>query len=75
MSDMPPDFGPAFPSMNDSGLTLRDYFAVAAMTGLCAAGNLAANAHHAGTWANSAQAAYRIADAMLSARLYPMPSD
>jgi hypothetical protein len=46
MSDTPPDFGPAFPSMNDSGLTLRDYFAAAAWTGLCAAGNLATGAHH-----------------------------
>ena len=62
--------GPAFPPMHDpdthaSGMTLRDYFAAKAMQGLLA--------QSLGTALESdpilgAQYAYRVADAMLSAR-------
>lgn len=49
-----------------TGMTLRDYFAAKAMNGICA--------HH-DTWglaeSEMAEHAYRIADAMLAARVKP----
>ena len=71
---MKPDGGPAFPSRSanivpineivHSGMSLRDYFAAAALQGICA--------HRAVTdeWAeeNLARAAYHWADAMLAER-------
>lgn len=59
---------PAFPQRTDStlaysGMTLRDYFAAKAMTGLL-------TAEIVGEYSNEhvAEIAYRIADAMLKAR-------
>ena len=55
--------GPAFPTMTQcSGMTLRDYFAAKALTGLIssAEGPVAPGIY--------AQAAYALADAMLEAR-------
>jgi hypothetical protein len=60
---------PAFPAMhfdladNEHGMTLRDYFAAKAMTGLL-------TAEIVGEYSNEhvAEIAYRIADAMLKAR-------
>lgn len=61
--------GPALPSHGSmgevvqEGMTLRDYFAAKAMSGICA---------HADTWGRDvseiAGVAYEIADAMLKAR-------
>ena len=60
---------PAFPAMhfdladNEHGLTMRDYFAAKAMTGLL-------TAELVGEYSNEhvAEISYRIADAMLKAR-------
>ena len=60
---------PAFPAMhfdlaeNEHGMTLRDYFAAKAMTGLL-------TAEIVGEYSNEhvAEISYRIADAMLKAR-------
>jgi hypothetical protein len=64
------DGGPAFPAMhfdladNEHGMTLRDYFAAAAMQGLLSrVGHDKINAHDV-----LAQRTYQIADAMLEAR-------
>lgn len=65
---MKDDGGPAFPFPSDAnagepgelGMTLRDYFAAAAMQGLCAAGNRKAQ--------GIVEAAYIIADGMLKVR-------
>lgn len=59
------DGGPAFPTpagiQHNDGMTLRDYFAAAALQGLMADGG--------GTsWDDDAKAAYRAADAMIKAR-------
>ena len=65
--------GPAFPGMdyanqfgkkNPEGMTLRDYFAAKAMTGLL-------TAEIVGEYSNEhvAEISYRIADAMLKARV------
>lgn len=65
------DGGPAFPVTNDStgeqysGMSLRDFFAAKAMVGMLAASYSKPN-HNFGR--NSADKAYRIADAMLEAR-------
>jgi hypothetical protein len=75
MSDHIPDItkmindgGPAFPRTGadghtspQSGMTLRDYFAAAALQGLIANGECP-------TWDDDAKAAYAAADAMLKAR-------
>ncbi len=60
--------GPAFPVVvppSDwvffSGMSLRDYFAAAALTGICSSGALASDA-------KASQLAYEYADAMLAAR-------
>ena len=61
--------GPAFPvrwphlDEQTGGMTLRDYFAAAALTGYLAAGNT-------GGWSNglAAEKAYSYADAMLKER-------
>ena len=63
-----PNGGPAFPNPkfnNESGMTLRDYFAAMAMQGMCSS-----DAHCVDGWAHSdiAVQAYQIADAMLEAR-------
>ena len=67
------DGGPAFPLqahgdeaksryyLTQQGMTLRDYFAAAALQGLLADGG-------GSSWENDAQAAYKAADAMLAAR-------
>ena len=69
MSNQINDGGPAFPNVPpdsqyskwDMGMTLRDYFAAAALQGLMADGG--------GTsWDDDAKAAYRAADAMIKAR-------
>lgn len=65
------DGGPAFPgqSLNErgepdephrSGMSLRDYFAAAALTGICA--------YHPGSTPDATAQAYEMADAMLAAR-------
>lgn len=68
-----PDGGPAFPRSGfsgpegfgrpENGMTLRDYFAAAALQGICA---------HPDTWwllqTGIARAAYDMADEMLAAR-------
>ena len=57
--------GPAFPSVfdHDRGMTLRDYFAIKALQGICASGP-------ASEWSNDrlSAEAYDLADAMLKAR-------
>ena len=58
--------GPAFPRTgwpNETGMTLRDYFAAKAMQGM-----LAENGGGASTNADLAVFAYRIADEMMKAR-------
>ena len=65
------DGGPAFPhttqwdgitpAINHNGMTLRDYFAAAALTGLMADGG-------GPSWDDDATHAYLCADAMLKAR-------
>ena len=54
---------PAFPDWTKDGMTLRDYFAAKAMTGLLTAETV-------GEYSNEhvAEISYRIADAMLKAR-------
>ena len=60
------DGGPAFPvSPLNSGMTLRDYFAAAALTGASASGVIY------GTEAQAATDFYRMADAMLEQRRKP----
>lgn len=54
----------AFPDKYETGMTLRDYFAAAALTGLCA---------HSGTMnlvnvESTVSRSYEIADAMLNQR-------
>ena len=63
--------GPAFPNeggpgniWNDKGMTLRDYFAAKAMQGYLSDSEWLAEVSPQGT----AEAAYRVADAMLKAR-------
>jgi len=64
----PNDGGPAFPTMDNSehyrhlGMTMRDYFASAALTGCLAA------SHTDGEPEDFARVAYGLADAMLKAR-------
>ena len=66
--------GPAFPTLavvgdtalSEGGLTVRDYFAAAAMQGICASGPMIADDV-------IAQEAYAIADAMLDARRAVVP--
>lgn len=66
--------GPAFPTLavvgdtalSEGGLTVRDYFAAAAMQGICASGPMIADDV-------IAQEAYAIADAMLAARASGAP--
>ena len=63
------DGGPAFPVPNDAnvndqeGMTLRDYFAAKAMTGICAS-----SPTDNFTDQRIAREAYNLADAMLKAR-------
>jgi hypothetical protein len=60
-NDGGPAFGFASGDMVSLGMTLRDYFAAAALQGLMADGG--------GTsWDDDAKAAYRAADAMIKAR-------
>ena len=77
MSEPFTDGGPAFPFRHKhldppgwrvtfaEGMSLRDYFASAALTGLLADPNVSGDASHAG---QLALACYIIADAMLRAR-------
>ncbi len=61
------DGGPAFPRTgwpNETGMTLRDYFAAKAMQGLFSCGK----AHDENTAHVTAKASYLMADAMLKAR-------
>jgi len=66
------DGGTAFPcdtsETNDYGMTLRDYFAAKALTGL-----LSCQSEETGFYqpANAAEEAYKMADAMLEARNKP----
>ena len=55
--------GPAFPTMEDDGITLRDYFAAKVLQGFCAAPDF--------TWDDEerlAKRCYEFADAMLAER-------
>lgn len=73
--------GPAFPSeqygaFDDSckGMTIRDYFAAKALSGMIAQGGLGFMGWHPSNWDSSkglAKSAYEIADAMLAARVKP----
>ena len=62
--------GPAFPTMqyehggDEDGISMRDYFAAKALQGMFASGNLELR----DTNEIIAEAAYKIADAMLKAR-------
>lgn len=63
------DGGPANPIGNESGISIRDYFATAIMTGVYSSGAQATI---------TAEDAYRAADLMLTARtadLYPTPME
>ena len=68
MTNQPNDGGPAFPTMDNSehyrhmGMTLRDYFAAAALQGLVA------NPESSGKWDDFARDAYSYADAMIKAK-------
>jgi hypothetical protein len=61
------DGGPAFPVTPPrdvtftAGMSLRDYFAAAALTGICSSGTLPSDA-------KASQWAYEYADALLAAR-------
>lgn len=59
----PPTVLRAFPGVLSQGMTLRDYFAAAALTGLVAS-------PHMTEWspANEATSAYQLADAMMLER-------
>ncbi len=65
------DGGPAFPVQladkvsyaNQPGMTLRDYFAAAALQGLLACPN-----HDAPSWGDFIGQSYQLADAMLAER-------
>ena len=71
MSDTINDGGPAFPCLpsqhlngfysTGNGMTMRDYFAAAALQGLLADGGGA-------SWDDDAKNAYKAADAMIRAR-------
>ena len=63
MSASEKDGGQAFPDEMETGMTLRDYFAAAAMQGYIAAG-----APTDATYRDIADKAYRAADAMLERR-------
>ncbi len=58
------DGGPANPIGNQTGISIRDYFATAIMTGVYSAGAQATI---------TVEDAYSAADAMLAVRLQPMP--
>jgi len=72
------DFGPAFPMVDrhnyvpEGGMTLRDYFAVAAMTAIVSKHDpvsASADEHEVAVFIDSVSAgAYLIADAMLAER-------
>jgi hypothetical protein len=55
------DGGPEFPLCLSIGMTLRDYFAAAALQGILADGGGA-------SWDDDAKNAFKAADAMLKAR-------
>lgn len=59
------DGGPANPIGNESGISIRDYFASAVMTGVYSAGAQATV---------SVEDAYRAADEMLAMRLVALPA-
>lgn len=59
------DGGPANPFGDSTGITIRDYFATAIMTGVYSAGAQATV---------SVEDAYRAADAMLAMRLVALPA-
>ena len=64
MSNKTNDGGPAFPAdfqLYSTGMTLRDYFAAAALQGILANGGGA-------SWDDDATHAYLCADAMIKAR-------
>ncbi len=70
------DAGPAFPSTDANGFTgvgisVRDYFAAQALSGLCSLGKNLEDESAPDDWTQSdvvASTAYHIADAMLKAR-------
>lgn len=63
------DGGPAFPTMNSPGMSLRDWFAGMAMMGMAASpGSLTKDFKGPDIFIAAAQTAYRVADAMLKAR-------
>jgi hypothetical protein len=79
MSDKPIDSGgPAFPTENEGqtgnttwrheGMTLRDYFAAKALSGMLTTARSPCLGGLDGYEGHAAQAAYKIADAMLEAR-------
>lgn len=59
---------PAFPSLGNLGLTMRDYFAAAALSGICATVQSGSNTY---THDQAAKHAYTYADAMMEHRLLP----
>lgn len=63
------NFG-AFPSTTSNGMSLRDYFAAAALTGLCANSHFAQHGDVVinGNAVSMERAVWGIADAMLAAR-------
>jgi len=58
-------------AMRDGGLSIRDYFAAKALSGMIAQGGLGFMGWHPSNWDSSkslAKSAYEIADAMLKER-------
>lgn len=58
----------ALPSVGERGLTVRDYFAAAALSGICATVQSGGNTY---THEQAARHAYFYADAMMEQRLRP----
>lgn len=67
----PHEFGGTYQNQKREGLSIRDYFAAKALSGMIAQGGLGFMGWHPSNWDSSkslAKSAYEIADAMLLER-------